>query len=388
MFQRKMLKRVLAAVFAGVLTVSCFTACGKNKGLTGKQAAEIVDMMGIGINIGNSFDSTDGNLKDVKSFERSWGNPLVTEAWIKGCKDAGFDTVRIPITWYRAFTGEEGYKISEDYFARIKEVVDWCYDNEMFVIINMHHENWLNNENLVTKSNAIKTEFICVWEQIAEYFGDYDQHLIFEGMNEPRLAGSGAEWTGNAKAYEVVNELNQVFVDTVRRSKKAGNAERCLMIPGYAASCSPNIMKAIKIPQINGKDAENIIISVHSYTPYNFCLSDNQNTFTAQSKNDINGVFNAIKSTFLSKGIPVVMGETSATNTGDNTAARAQWAEYTAQKAASFGIPIVIWDNGNDKKSGGECHAWINRRTNVPNYKEVVDALMKGKDSVKWGSAK
>lgn len=390
MIKSKRLKRTLAAVICGIMVVASLAGCGKSKGLSGKSADEIVKMMGFGINIGNTFDSTGGDIKDVKTFERSWGNPLVTKEWIQGCKDAGLNTVRIPITWYRAFSDKEKFTILPEYLARVKEVVDWCYECDMFVIINMHHENWLNNENLVNKTNAVKTEFICIWEQLADYFGDYDQHLIFEAMNEPRLVYSDGkeDWNGNKNAYEAVNELNQVFVDTVRRSKKAGNADRCLMIPGYAASSNPNILKTITIPQTNGEDAKNIIISVHSYTPYNFCLTDAQDTFGAGDKSQIDGVFKSLKTLFLSKGIPVVMGETSATNTNDNTEARAAWAEHTAKTAAAMGVPIVLWDNGSDKKSGGECHAWINRRTNVPCYPTVMDALMKGKSSVEWGSTK
>jgi len=352
--------------------------------LTGKTAAEVVDLMGIGWNIGNTFDATGGA---GASHETSWGNPKVTKELIHAVSEAGFNVIRIPITWAQEINAKDNYKIKDEFMARVQEVVDWCYEDNMFVIINVHHEGWLNIKTLDKDYRKIGEELEAVWAQIADHFAEYDQHLIFEGMNEPRMAGSGnKEWTGTKEAYQAVNYLSQVFAQTVRANGKGCNGERCLMIPGYAASSSTNIMSAVTIPTYNGKPVGNVIASVHCYAPYNFCLQDTQMTFGSGDASSVTAIFQAIRSVFLDNGIPVVIGETSATEKG-NTEERVKWAECMGKLSQAYGIPIVIWDNGSDSKKGGESHAYINRRTNEWNYPTVVQGLFDGFSSVERGNA-
>ena len=351
--------------------------------LTGKTSAEVVNLMGIGWNIGNTFDATGGS---GASHETNWGNPKVTKELIHTVSEAGFNVIRIPITWAQEINASENYKIKDAFLERVKEVIDWCYEDNMFVIINVHHEFWVNIRNLDKEYRKVGVELEAVWAQIAEYFADYDQHLIFEGMNEPRMAGSSVEWTGNKDAYQAINYLNQVFAQTVRANGKGHNGERCLMIPGYAASSSSNIMEAVSIPSYDGKPVANIIASVHCYAPYNFCLQDSQMTFGNGDAASVEAIFRSIKSVFLDNGIPTVIGETSATEKG-NTEERVKWAECMGKLSQSYGIPIVIWDNGSDSKKGGESHAYINRRTLEWNYPTVVKGLFDGFASEERGSA-
>lgn len=389
------IRRVAAALLAAVMVltgVMCdFTgvtayAAGT---LTGKTAEQITKAMGFGWNLGNSFDATGGNSSDIYSQEQSWGNPIVTKSLIKAVKDAGFSTIRIPVTWYNHISSDGTYTIDPAFLARVKTVVDYAYTYNLYVILNIHHEEWVNTASLATNYVQIGTELNAVWEQIADYFAGYDQHLIFEGMNEPRMAGASNEWTGNTKAYAAVNYLNQIFVSTVRASKKGYNDERCLMIPAYAASSSYSILNALSIPTVDGEACNNIIISVHSYEPYNFCLSDDKTTFSASSSSDtaaIDTVFKTIDELFLSKGIPVVIGESSATNSGNNTSARAAWAGYMGKQAAGYGVPVILWDNGYNGTSGGECHSYINRKTGAVVYPTIISSLMNAKKNTAWGS--
>lgn len=377
----------------------CLGGTAMAEELTGKTATEIVADMGIGWNIGNTFDATGYDANDIYAQEQSWGNPIVDQALIQRVKDAGFSSVRIPITWYRNVADDGSYTIDPAFLARIKEVVDYCYACDLYVIINMHHEEWLNVKTLDTDYEQIGVQLAAMWRQIADYFADYDQHLLFEAMNEPRMVGTSVEWNGNKAGYAAVNYLNQVFVDTVRTDPKGRNGERCLMIPGYAASSSYSAMAAITLPTVNGERAENLIVSVHCYSPYDFCLSDKQTVFNPENKthtSSIDSVFTNITKLFLDKGIPVVMDETGATNTGNNTAEREKWAYYMGSKAAAYGVPIFIWDNGNNQTSGGECHVWVRRaineklrsqRTPLP-YPTVVEQLMAGAASVEWGSGR
>lgn len=385
------MKRMLCAVLAAMMTLSALPTIASAEELTGMTANDIVSRMGIGWNLGNTFDATGGNKSNVYSQEQSWGNPKVTPELIHKVKEAGFTTIRIPVTWYRQLSSDGTYTINPAFLNRVKEVVDMAYAEGLYVIINMHHEAWLNSKTLDTDYEKIGLQLEAIWKQIAATFADYDQHLIFEGMNEPRLAGTADEWNGNAGGIAAVNYLNQVFVNTIRTDAQGYNGERALMIPGYAASSSSSLMSAIEIPQWNGEQAKNIIVSVHSYTPYDFCLSDTQTNFNrlfTSHTMPIDMIFYSIKGLFLNNGIPVVMGETSATNK-DNTAAREQWAFYMGMKAASYGIPIVIWDNGHNGNSGGECHAWIDRRGDaISPWPTVMEALFEGANSVEWGYIK
>lgn len=367
-----------------------------NDVLTGATAAEIVEQMGFGWNLGNTLDATGGNTADVTAQEQSWGNPCITPELMTRVKEAGFDTIRIPVTWYRYTSDDGAYTIRPDFMAHVREVVQWAREADLFVILNIHHEAWLNEPNFVADAEKNGRQLACMWRQIADAFADFDQHVIFEGMNEPRAQGTSYEWGGGADGYAAVNYLNQVFVNTIRKDAKGYNAERCLMIPGYAATSSAVGMAAVALPTVDGEAAQNIIVSVHSYDPQSFCLSDAQTTFDPDADGaNVARVFENIRRIFLDHGIPVVMGETGATNSGGNHEERAKWAYCVAQNAQRYGVPIVIWDNGSNQASGGESHVWIRRAVNPKLrsqatsvvYPQVLDALWAGKNSVAWRSA-
>lgn len=367
--------------------------------LTGMSAAEIVSRMGIGWNLGNTFDATGGDPADVYAQEQSWGNPIVDAALIKRVHDAGFTTIRIPVTWYRHVADDGSFTIDPAFMNRIREVVDMCYAEGLFVILNMHHEAWLNVPTLDKEYETIGVQLAAMWRQIADAFADCDQHLIFEAMNEPRMEGTSIEWTGSQAGSDAVNYLNQVFVETIRTDAKGHNAERALMIPGYAASSSTSLLRAITIPTVDGAQAENVIVSVHCYNPYDFCLSDKMTAFDPENKqhtSSIDTVFTTLQRLFLDKGIPVVMGETSATNTQNNTEAREKWAYYMGTKSSAYGIPICVWDNGSSTPSGGESHCWVRRSQNAKlrsqkdplPFPTVVESLFAGAASIEWGTGR
>ena len=375
--------RAIAFAMAMILLIGVcpVTSKAESEKLTGKTAWEITQMMGKGWNLGNTFDATGGNKNDVYSQETSWGNPKVTKELIDGVKAAGFTTIRIPVTWYKHIDRSNGYKIDDAFLDRVNQVVDYAFDNGLFVILNLHHENWVNDKNIHENYKEIGKELSAVWNQLADRFAEYDQHLIFESMNEPRAVGKDYEWNGNQACYDAVNYLNQVFVDCIRGNGKGYNAERGLMIPGYAASSNPSVLKSIEIPQYNGKDAENVIISVHCYSPYNFCLSDNQDSFNpknTQDTADITSLMSNLKSLFLNKEIPVVIGECGATNTRDNDEARKMWFTYFGDITSEYGIPAVVWDNGAKGNSGGECHNYFVRKTGEMAYPELLSAFIYG----------
>lgn len=259
-------------------------------------SVELVKDMKIGWSLGNTLDAGNESNRgqDPGAIEKSWGNPDTTKEMIDEIKKAGFNVLRVPTTWDWSTGEAPEYKISDEWFARVKEIVDYGMENDMYVILNIHHETWHypTEDNYEAASDRLKK----VWTQIGNYFKDYDEHLIFEGLNEPRVIGTSEEWNGGSDATrEVVNKLDADFVSTIR-SLDGNNKLRHLMIPGYAASSSEVALKALKIPENDDK----LIVSVHAYTPYNFALADSKksNKWVACKEgftNDIDYLANMLK---------------------------------------------------------------------------------------------
>lgn len=383
MLRRKSKIGMLLGAVAGMLVainLPLMRAEAKEE-LTGMTAMEITQKMGKGWNLGNTFDATGGNKSDLYSHEKSWGNPKVTKELIDGVAAAGFKTIRIPVTWNLHIDDENNYKIDEAFLNRVKEIVDYAYENDLFVILNAHHEAWINDPEIDSNYKKIGEKLTAVWQQLADYFAEYDQHLIFEGMNEPRAQGKSYEWVGNDACYDAVNYLVQQFVTTVRNNGKGHNPERALMIQGYAASSNPAVLESIRIPEWKGKPADNLIISVHCYSPYNFCLSDAQTSFdptSTQDTGDITYLMGNLDRLFLSNGLPVVIGECGATNSGGNLSARKKWMAFFSKTTENAGIPAILWDNGVIGNSGGECHNYFVRKTGEMYYPELLLSFIYG----------
>ncbi len=358
----------------------------------------ILEDMGLGWNLGNSLDATGGSGLDT---ETSWGNPKTTQALIDKVKSLGFNTVRVPVSWGKHVSGSN-YTIDSAWLARVKEVVDYCYKNDMYVILNIHHDTKSSASDsgagYYPRSSAYSSseKFVTsVWSQAAEYFKDYDYHLIFETLNEPRLIGTGYEWWFNKwsipsevkDAIECINKLNQKAVDTIRNTG-SNNRGRLIMCPGYDASIDGATVSGFKLPTDISGNKNRIAVSVHAYSPYNFAMnvgSGSTSTYTSSIKDELQNLFSTLKSNFRDKGIPVVIGEFGSTDK-NNTAERVKWAtDYTAL-AKKNNIPCVLWDNnafavynGSNIVLNSEYHGYINRKNNTVTSpaKDVIEALMK-----------
>lgn len=338
-------------------------------------ANDIVSEMKIGWNLGNTLDSTNTyaiKTADPGTWETCWGNPETTKELIKTVIDRGFNVIRIPVSWGDHILVAEDYKIVDSWMDRVQEVVDYAYEEGVYVILNLHHEEW----HMPYYDNQEKASEILqkVWTQIADRFQDYDEHLIFEGMNEPRKKGTQWEWNGgDQEGWDVVNYLNSVFVDTIRNSG-GNNPYRILMIPGYAANCWEGI-KHVEVPADDNK----IIVSVHAYEPYNFALNIQGTKVWNKDTWNIDTIMKNLNDRFISKGIPVIMGEFGAMYKDDpkNLEERAAWAEYYIRAAKKVGIPCCWWDNGAFE-GDGELLGLIDRETYEWKYEAVVDGLFKG----------
>ncbi len=379
------MKRLLSLALALIVVVGLFTACGapaskepgKHNDLeisyTSISSSELVEKMGIGWNLGNTMDAPEG--------ENAWGQPTTTPEMINKVKELGFNTIRVPVSWGK-HTDEE-FNIDPEWIRRVQDIVDYAMDNDMYVIINSHHDN---DFYYPTKNNDEEQgeKFItAIWTQVAEYFKDYDQHLIFECMNEPRLSGTDWEWsidinnTRCARAVEILNKYNQIFVNVVRESG-GRNTDRFLMMSSYAGSPSTASIDEFIIPTDTVEDR--LLLSTHSYSPYNLAMGTdpNHNKFDNSGKGSIDWALKQLSEKFVNAGIPVVITEMGCINKA-NPDERYKWAVYYVSKAKELGMVCCWWDNGHDDY-GEETYGLFDR-TNLKIYdscEEVYQGLMDG----------
>lgn len=376
---RKFISRAAALLLAGVMTAAV-AGCGKNSDSEAKDTAkkwteldqtQITEAMGLGWNLGNQLEASSGGLPS----ETCWGNPEITKELIDTIKAQGFKTVRIPVSYLDMIGDGPDYKIDTDWLDRVQEVVDYVVDNDMFAIVNMHGDgyytvdhSWLLCAEDDDKQTEIKDKYGKVWTQIADRFKDYDQHLIFESMNEEFNNDYGKP---DANAYENINAYNQIFVDSVRATG-SNNEKRWLLLPGwntnieYTAGDDYNF----KIPTDNGckADGKRIMISVHYYDPFNFTIDENKTARTQWGKYAVKNYDNwgqedyvdsqmaLLNEKFVSQGYPVVIGEFGAQDKtekfADYNEFRRYWSEYLIKAAKKNGVVCVYWDNGYNGNKG------------------------------------
>ncbi len=327
-------------------------------------SAQIVEHINVGWNLGNTLDSYNTKSKDT---EIGWGNPKTTKQMIKAVQDAGFNAVRIPVTWGEHMSDQGD--IDTDWMARVKEVVDYAYDCGLYVILNVHHDDylWLTPTNAKLESD--RTVLCHIWEQICAEFQDYDHRLIFEGMNEPRVVGSATEWTGGtAEEHEVINQLYQAFVDTVRASG-GENQERTLIVSSHAQSITETAVSAVKVP-----DDSHVIVSIHSYAPWDFCGEESSRSDWGSDADqaELDKNFQYLDDMFIRKGVPVIIDEFGAVNKNNNTSARAAWYRYYITSAKKHGIKCFAWDNGIASDGFG----LLDRENCTWYYPEIVQAMI------------
>ena len=379
------MKKIVSCICAAAMALS-LSACSKKEPDTrplgemrGISAAEIIAEMGTGWNLGNTMDSEEGG-------ETGWGNPVTTKEMIDEVHRAGFDTLRIPTTWKNSMGGAPDYTVDSEWLKRLEEIVGYALENDMYVIINTHHDtDWIKPQYEDVEN--VKVQLAALWTQIAEYFKDYGDHLIFEGLNEPRIVGGANEWNGGTEeGRDCLNQLNDVFVKTVRAT--GGNNEtRTLLITTFAAQPAASGVSALIVP-----DDKYVGVSIHAYTPYRFTydsVGESWNTavFDGSCASEIDSLFAGLNEAFISKGIPVIITEYGSVSKMidktwyiTNTEEVAKWAKHYVSAAEKYGIPCVWWDNGYHK-SGNELFGIFNRRELTWYEPEVVTAIMESLNS-------
>ncbi len=339
-------------------------------------AEQMVAEMGTGWNLGNTMDGHTG----FTPLETLWQPYKTTQGLITAVHDAGFNTVRIPVTWGNMIDDKNGYAINEQWMARVQEIVDYCVSQDMYCIINVHHDGaeqtgWLRvgAEDLA----PVKEKFAAVWKNIAERFRNYDEHLIFEAMNE--VVGPDNSDDGIKKDMQVIMELNQLFVDTVRATG-GNNAKRWLSVPGRYTNIvnTTNEAYGFEMPK---DEAGCLFLSMHDYD-WLFGLAQNMTNRTYSEKSAQNLEANMQKlGRFIDAGYPVILGEYGAIDK-NNTTERAYYLEAVNYMCKKIGIVPVLWDAGafnhEDPDKADFCFTIIRRDTYELLYPELTYGIMRG----------
>lgn len=347
-------------------------------------ATELASKMKLGWNIGNTLEATGG--------ETAWGNPKVTKALIDFVKANGFNAIRIPCSWNQYLANSTNAQIKADWLARVKEVVQYCVDNDMYVIVNIHWDGgWLENNCTETKKVENNAKQKAFWEQIATQLRGFDEHLLFASANEPNV--------DNATQMAVLNSYHQTFIDAVR-STGGKNAYRNLIIQGPSTDIEKTNKLMTTLP--TDKVANRMMAEVHFY-PYQFTLmtkdeswgkmfyywgagnhstTDTERNPTWGEEADVDKFFKSMKTQFVDKGIPVILGEFGAIKrdlTGDaltlHLKSRADFLKYVVKQSRANGMIPFYWDAGF---MGVNTMTIFNRTNNTVYDTQALTALQDG----------
>jgi aryl-phospho-beta-D-glucosidase BglC (GH1 family) len=348
-------------------------------------AQQIASSIRIGFNIGNTMEAI--------GSETAWGNPPVSNDLIQAVKRAGFNAIRLPVAWDQ-YADQKTGQISATWLARVKQVVQYCVDNNMYVLVNIHWDGgWLEKNVTADKKDAVNAKQKAYWEQIATTLRDFDEHVMFASANEPDAP--------DAAATAVLMSYHQTFVDAVRATG-GRNAYRVLVVQGPQTNIDLSVKLMPTLPA--DKLAGRMMAEIHFYDPFNFVLmtkdenwgnqayywgapnhstTDTKRNSTWGEEDYVDAQFASLKKTFIDKGIPVVLGEFAAqrrTNlTGDALALHLQsrnyYHTYVVKKAVANGVVPFFWDVGAPDDQSGSI---FDRRTTQVRGQQTLDAVMAG----------
>ncbi|WP_363826262.1 glycoside hydrolase family 5 protein [Sphingobium sp. LMC3-1-1.1] len=339
-------------------------------------AAEVAAKFKLGLNIGNTLEATGG--------ETFWGNPMITQAFVDKAKASGFDAIRLPCAWDQ-YADQATAKIKASWLDRVREVVQYCINADMYVMLNIHWDGgWLENNVTVEKKDAVNAKQKAFWEQIATHMRDFDERLIFASANEPNC--------DTATQMDVLYSYHQSFIDAVR-STGGRNAYRVLVL--QLPNVNMDLSKTLWTHMPTDTVSDRLMVEPHFYSPPNFCILSEDASwgrmfyywgkdFHSTIEPDRNATWGEeptvddhmalANQMFVSKGIQVMLGEygaprrTTPLDLEKHLASRAHWMKYVTQKALENGLRPFLWDTGD----------LINRWTTEIKDQQGLDALLEG----------
>ena len=348
-------------------------------------AVDIASKISLGWNIGNTLEAIGG--------ETAWGNPMVTSELIQLVKSNGFEAVRIPVSWDQ-YANQETAEINSAWLDRVKDVVQLCVDNDIYVIVNIHWDGgWLENNVTPNKQAANVAKQKAFWEQIATHLREFDERVMFAGANEPNV--------DTAEQMDVLLAYHQTFVDAVRATG-GRNAYRVLIVQGPATDIEKTHELWSDMP--DDTVADRLMAEVHFYTPYNFTLmredeswgnqfyywgegfhslTDTEHNPTWGEEPFVTELFELMQQQFVAQGIPVILGEFAVMRrdnlTGEalelHLASRAHYLKYVTQEALDKGLIPFYWDSGALNNLGSGI---FNRQDNTVFDQQALDGLLQG----------
>lgn len=336
----------------------------------------------LGWNIGNTMEAPGG--------ETGWGNPMITESYIQFVKQQGFTAIRLPCAWnWSHLSNEATAQIDPAWLNRVKEVVGYCVNNDMYVMLNIHWDGgWLENNVSEQKKDSVTAKQIAFWEQIATAMRDFDEHLMFASANEPAAH--------DAEEVAILLQYHQAFVNAVR-STGGKNSHRVLIVqgPNTSAELTAELMTTLPVDPAPNR----LMVEVHNYTPAQFCFlsedvswgkmfyywgSGNHSTIepdrnaTWGEESTILADYDKIKQRFIDNGIPVIMGEYGAYRRNGSAnipqdlvkheASVDYWTTFTTKEALARGIKPFWWDTGGA----------LDRQNNTVKDQRTIDAIIAG----------
>ena len=337
-------------------------------------AQQVASQIKVGWNIGNTLEAPCG--------ETCWGNPMVSQQLINSVKAAGFNAVRIPCAWDSHQTNGV---IHASWLARVKQVVDYCVNNNMYAILNIHWDGgWLEEHPLYSHQNSVNAKQSSYWTQIANYFKNYNERLLFAGTNEVR-----ADYNNPTSEHiNVQQSYLQTFINAVRATG-GNNSTRTLVVQTY----NTNAWHGIDHFWLPSDPASNrLIVEIHNYDPFDFTLNPNSSClywgspFPSQSACNwaqeayIDDYYSQVKAEWVDKGIPVIVGEFAANMRSSlpgsqrttHIAAREYYINYVTKAAYQRGIKSFYWDIGTNINAAGI----FNRNTGGIIDQGILNAIM------------
>ncbi|MEP6611804.1 MAG: glycoside hydrolase family 5 protein, partial [Mucilaginibacter sp.] len=346
-------------------------------------AVQLATNMRLGWNLGNTLEAIGG--------ETAWGNPVTTQALIDKVKQSGFNTVRIPCSWNQ-YANASTAQIQAQWLAHVKQVVQYCINDGLYVILNIHWDGgWLDSHINTQDQASVNAKQKAFWEQIATTMRDFDEHLMFASANEPPVS--------DAAAMSILLSYHQTFVNAVR-STGGHNSYRVLVVQGPSTDIDNTTTLMNTLP--SDPTASRMMVEVHYYGPYQFCgltadapwgamfyywgtgyhsTTDTTRNATWGEESYVVPEFQKMKTKFVNNGIPVILGEFGAirrtTLTGSalslHLSSRAYWDKYITQQARANGLIPFYWDEGS---LGNNGFGIINRPANTVGDQQALDALV------------